>query len=611
MLIKNLIDYLKNVPADILYIEARHVFFCESQYGGQNDYHMVKEVVHYKDGRVEPRVVMIENYERAFYVTKQGYQNHLEKKEWEKKEKLTRYTCTQSKLRRTIAQVLTTMQPNPRFKDWGKAPRIIDRGMRSMFRNPWIYGADIKSTTLIKKTYQQRFAKFNTTPSTVSVFDIETDVINGTGEITMATLSFGSRIITAVDKNILNGYHDAVNDTMELFKRYMADDIEKRKIDWELVLVDGPVNIVKRIFARAHDWKPDFVAIWNINFDMPEVLRLLQKKGVKPEDIFCDPLVPKKYRSFEYIEGKKKMTTASGVTKSLKWVEQWHTVAVPSSFYFIDQACVYKKIRTGAESDEPSYALDAIMKKHLAGRGKLKTVPEADKLDGLAWHKYMQSKHPLHYIVYNNFDCVGPEILDETTNDMRLTLPMMTGASEYHDFSSQPRCSADNLHFFALSKDHVLGTTSDEMAHELDQFCVGREDWICTLPAANIAMNGLKAVEELPDRHTNIYIHVGDLDVAASYPNGGAVFNVSKDTTLRELHRIEGVEYINQQEQGLNLSGGHTNAVEFMTVICKSPELDTLLDAFLADEGLPPVQLGHYDYPNTLAPLPQEEAVAA
>ena len=148
------------------------------------------------------------------------------------------------------------------------------------------------------------------------------------------------------------------------------------------------------------------------------------------------------------------------------------------------------------------------------------------------------------------------------------------------------------------------------MTHELDQYCVSREDWICTLPAANIAMNGLKVVKELPDRNTNIYIHVGDLDVAASYPNGGAVFNVAKDTTVRELHRIDGVEYVDQQEQGINLSGGHTNAVEFMVVIAKAPELDTFLDAFLQDEGLPPVQLGHFDYPNTLAPLP-EEAIAA
>jgi hypothetical protein len=614
MLIKNLIDYLKNIPEDISHIEARHVFFCDAQFGAQNDYHMVKEVVHYKDGRVVPRTVIVENYERAFYVTKQGKQNHLEKKEWEKKENLVRYVTIQSRMRRTIAQVLSTMQPNPHFKEWSKAPRIIDRGVRSMMRNPWIYGADIKSTTLIKRTYQQRFAKFDTTPSTVAIFDVETNVLDGSEDITMATLSFGSRIVTAVDKNFVGGYHDVINDTMALFKRYMADDIEKRKINWELVLVDNPVAIIKHVFHRAHEWKPDIIGIWNINFDMPKVIWQLQKKGVKPEEIFCDPIIPKKYRTFEYIQGKNKMITASGKVKPLKWVEQWHTVACPASFTFIDQACAYKKIRTGAESDEPSYALDAIMKKHLAKRGKLKTVPEADKLGGLAWHKYMQTKHPLHYIVYNNFDCVGPELLDEATNDMRLTLPMMTGSSDYQDFSSQPRCSADNLHFFVQTKGFILGTTSDEMKHELDEYCVKLDGWICTLPAANIAMNGLKIIKELPNRHTNIYIHVGDLDVAASYPNGGAVFNVSKDTTVRELHRIDGVEYEDQREQGINLSGGHSNAVEFMTVICKAPELDAFLDAFLEDEGLPPIQLGHFYYPSTLASqsvVPVEEAIAA
>jgi len=601
MIIKNLIDYLKNLPADVLGIEARHVVFCEAPLGQNIDYHLVKEVVHFKDGRKVPRTVLIENYERPFYVTKVNFQNHLEKKEWEHKSKLDRFVCTQSRMHRQMAGVIAAQPRNPSFKRSAEVPRMVSGSVRQLLRNPYIYGADIKSTTLIKRTYQQRFPNL-TTPNSLAVFDIETDVVNGDGtEIIMATLSYRDRIVTAVDRKFVNGYLNVEKQLQELLNKLMAEDVEKRQIKWDLKIVDGPVQIIKYVFARAHEWQPDFVGIWNINYDIPKTLATLERNGIDPKEIFCDPKLGRKYRHFEYIQGKNKMVTASGKVKPLKWVEQWHTVAMPAGFYFVDNACAYKRIRTGAEADEPSYALDAIQKKHLKGRGKLKTVQEAENLGGLAWHRLMQSKYPLEYIIYNVFDCVGPELLDEETNDLRLTMPMMAGSSDFRDFSSQPRCSADNLHFFVQTKNYVLGTTSDQMAHELDSLVVPLDGWICTLPASNIAMNGLKVLEDWPSRETNIRIHVGDLDVAASYPNGGAVFNTSKDTTVREIHRIEGVDFEDQREQGINLSGGHTNAVEFCTVLLKVPELDTLLDAFLMDEGLPPITIGPIAYESTLA----------
>ena len=74
------------------------------------------------------------------------------------------------------------------------------------------------------------------------------------------------------------------------------------------------------------------------------------------------------------------------------------------------------------------------------------------------------------------------------------------------------------------------------------------------------------------------------LDVSASYPNGGSVFNISKETTKKEMCRVEGVsDYITRHE-GINVSGGVTNAVEYMCMMTKLPNMPTMLDAFLASE---------------------------
>jgi len=75
------------------------------------------------------------------------------------------------------------------------------------------------------------------------------------------------------------------------------------------------------------------------------------------------------------------------------------------------------------------------------------------------------------------------------------------------------------------------------------------------------------------------------LDVAASYPNGGSVFNISRETTKREIISIEGLREEEHRMQGINLSAGASNAAEFCQVMYKLPTFDVLLDSFLKDKS--------------------------
>jgi hypothetical protein len=68
-----------------------------------------------------------------------------------------------------------------------------------------------------------------------------------------------------------------------------------------------------------------------------------------------------------------------------------------------------------------------------------------------------------------------------------------------------------------------------------------------------------------------------------SDPNGECVFNVSKETTVKEIISIDGVDEYTQRMQGINLSGGATNAVEFCCNLFKMPSLVDLLQAFEED----------------------------
>lgn len=81
------------------------------------------------------------------------------------------------------------------------------------------------------------------------------------------------------------------------------------------------------------------------------------------------------------------------------------------------------------------------------------------------------------------------------------------------------------------------------------------------------------------------------LDVSASYPNGESVFNISKETTKKELLTIVGVSESVRRMQGINLSGGASNAVEFCTGMFHMPQMTQWLEAYNRQDNLAQVAI--------------------
>lgn len=61
------------------------------------------------------------------------------------------------------------------------------------------------------------------------------------------------------------------------------------------------------------------------------------------------------------------------------------------------------------------------------------------------------------------------------------------------------------------------------------------------------------------------------------------MFNISRETTHLELIDIEGVSEFDRRMQGINLSSGATNAVEFCTTLFGLPTPAEWLASFQAD----------------------------
>lgn len=476
--------------------ECKHIHYVKAKDGSDDDLLVIKEYEHFSDGTTEPRLRMIKNFERPFYITRPNYRDHQEKKEWEALSRLQKFKSTQAKLSQNISRAL------------GRGPGGRDNRLNVVCRSPYVYGADVTSAVLAKHHYIQTWPD-NISLNTIAALDSEVDMLHDSNDIIMLSVTSGTKARLIVVKSFMDGISDPEKAIRHAADLYLKDVLEERKINLEIEFVRNAGECAARAIATAHEWKPDFLAAWNMNFDVPKMIECLEKYGYDINEVFSDPAIPAQYRNVRYVQGTNQKRTASGDVTPLHPAEQWHRLEAPASWYFIDPMCVYLRLRI-ASGKESSYALDYILDKHECKK-KLK-FEAADHERGVGWHIFMQRNYKAEYCIYNLYDSIALEILDSKTTDLSRQISSLTGHSEYSKFSSQPRRLCDDLHFFGLDRGYVIGSTSDQMEVELDQHIIGLSEWIVTLPSFLVAENGIPNVEELPSDPTMIFGHVADLD---------------------------------------------------------------------------------------------------
>ena len=547
-------------------VECRFVNYVVAD-DKESDLHLVKEVRHFGDVLV-PGIRLIKDFEKNIYVTKKRFRNHQDKKEWELIDRLDPFPTTELNAAQTMAKALDMR--------WA---RDDPRKLRA---SPYVYGNDTSAAAIIKRQYQLKYPKANT-PYSVAVGDTETDVVDPKtrDHILMATYSQKKTVVTYVQERFVKGIHNVEELVWLKANEMIGDVIKARGIERiKVEVVPDEISVVKGFFGTAHQHQPDFLTFWNMLFDIKRFIEAFKRANVDPKDIVSDPRIPEKYRYFKLDVGDAKKVTNAKRTQNLTPEKQWHTVYTPASFYLIDSMCSYRHVRVG-EAEIPSYSLDFVLKKHLK-RGKVQFAKDSN-LKGLAWHFMMQKNHPIEYIVYNIFDCIGIEMLDEETLDLQISVPMFSNTSTFDRFNSQPKRLLDDLyHFLKENHNRILGSGGN--ASEFDDETVGLSGWITALPAEGLDVDGgLHVVEEDPSKPTNVFIHGADLDVTGSYPHGQIAHNISKETTRKELVEIHGVPEQVVRMQSINMSGAQSNAVEICTILLGLPTPEQLFAKFIED----------------------------
>lgn len=591
--------------------ECRFVWHIpEDKSVGRSDLHMVKEVIRYSDGTSKPNIRFIKDHKRPFWVVTPSHRTFEQKREWESLDVLKKIECTQSQLRDTVAKGL-----NP---DWPSR-----QPLKQLLKSPYVYGADVDSTTWIKYLYKKKY-NLVSTRYTYATLDIETDVVNKDTEnepiiITMAHKN--NAFIGYTDKFVF-GYANPQGRIEAAIKKHFADKLDLSKINFIYYQAKDTVDLIKQTFRQLHEWKPDILGIFNMDFDFPKMMEALEKYGVDPKEVFCDPSIPASLQFFEYLQGPKKKVSASGKVKPINPAEQWHTVKVSASFYVLDAMCAYRHLRLG-EQELSSYSLDSILS-HVLDKKKLE-IPEIAHLKGIVAHQEGQANHKFDYIAYGFYDSWSMTELEEKTNDMTSKLPSYSGYADFWNFKSQPRRIIDDFFFYLLENEGLVlgclgardnkkfgddvvddipvdGSEDDEDSEEdfddedhddepaaeepkKDEFgpqdkTLGLRGWIITLDPSR-SVYGLRLIKEDGTIQTYIRTHTYDSDAVSSYPSATEAANVSRSTTKRELIQIVGVDGDVFRKQNLNLVIGPVNSLEYCSVMFNAPSPDEVLEAFM------------------------------
>lgn len=558
--------------------EIRFSWHIPKTDGGREDYHYVREDITYESGKVEPNTYLVANFKRPIFVTTPTYRNHKEKKEFEHKERLTMQMTTQSDLNMTTARLLG--QPH------------LARQIDEVKSSPFVYGYDVSSTSLIKYTSLKK-NDFIQSLYTVAAFDIETNP--NTDEILMASIVMGKKAYVSVLRSFVKYIPDTQRRVKEMSDRLL---VNHKDLEITVALHDNEVDMLKDVFRVANDWKPVFMAIWNMDFDITKILNCLKKYNVNPIDVFCEQKIPRYARICRYKRGQSKKVTQSGAVKPINPSLQWHTLICTSPFYVIDAMCTYRQLRM-AKQEEPSYSLDSILQKELGTR-KLR-FEQAEEYSEVKWHLFMQENYPIEYIVYNIYDCLGILELEEKNKDMSSVLPAFAGITDFQKFNSQIKKITDALFLFGLEKDMITGTvgaipkemedvvdgadaeedddTDEEEFNEDDPNnykTLGLKGWIQLLPQNLLVQDGLRCLEEYPDVVTNLRGLTSDLDSISSYPSCLQAGNVSKATCVNEIIDIKGVSEEDFREQNLVLCLGATNMLDYFHVMFDMPSIDEI-----------------------------------
>ncbi len=525
-------------------ISARtHLHSCYVQ-GNEykKDAVVVSEIIEYEDGTTEPNLKIYASPKVRFWVTQPPYRTHQDKKEFESLKCLDEYQVSYKDKDKEIFKVFNGYYPN----------FLTHQMKRDLYKNPYLYGGNISIEALLAMRYKKDLLAAGKTPQTprTGFFDIEKSLLKDSlGRLPLMVFTAENKVYLAMMKSFMVESREGqrvpvtLDDIKQTVKDYidpMVENIFKEKgkdleeyksrlpFHYEFYIGDHEVDMIKWIFAKMHESKTSFIGVWNLNFDIPECIKILKENGIPLEDVFADPKIREAgYAYVNYREDKKDVA---------HFTQKWHWLTNTAHFQFIDSTSLYSYIRV-VDGKEASYALDDILKKFgLGGKLKIDKTKELENLQTADWHREMLSKYFTYYAAYAMWDGMSLQLLEWLNNDLTAMM-LLCDVTPPKFFVNQTIKVTNTLYEEWLEKGYVLGTgVNVEGIRDEDLETEGG----AVLEPQNLIAQGMRLFPEWPSLATHCYAWQSDLDFSAQYPTNIAVLNISKQTKVATMLSIKG-----------------------------------------------------------------------
>jgi hypothetical protein len=408
-----------------------------------------------------------------------------------------------------------------------------------IYNNPYLYMADYDLEDFYINNWMESYGRDNyslycSDKLKHGFLDIEVDQFDHigsqvTGENTVCPINLityfhspNNTLYSLILVNQDNSDIDYVKNNKEEFTEvYVKPNVHEDSYKYEYYFYNSEEDLLENFWKLIHVLKPDYVGIWNMNFDIPYILGRMNRLGISL-DMCCHPEVPIEFRYVRYIEDGDRKNKFSGTGKGNTHPSRfWDWVNISGYTQFYDMMALYSILRKRYLL--PSYKLDDIAKEE-TGYGKLDYRQLGYSIRKLAHQDFKI------FLSYGMIDTIRLKQIENKTDDLNRQF-IFTDNTRMSKGTSVSLTIKNSMYryFLDLAPPHIIGNNVNYNEYEKISGAIVADP-------ANLRLKGMKIGNT--DIRSKIYDYIIDADEKSLYPNVIINMNCSKESLYGRIVSI-------------------------------------------------------------------------
>ena len=291
-------------------------------------------------------------------------------------------------------------------------------------------------------------------------------------------------------------------------------------------IYDYETTLLRALFALLHKASPDFILIWNMQYDIPQIIKRLTYLGEDPASYFCHPDFETKNIYYNYDYKFKNDIKNSSDSFDCNSYSLW-----------VDQMRNYAGIRK-SKSDYGGNSLDNIANIELGAEKRKYSKKTVNVING-AIEEYW------NFVKYSINDVLLQYGIDEKTDDLQVLFEQaLYGGTRFSKALKQSIYLKNVFAIGYLSKDIVPKNNNNvdymKYANEEDDVTIDSKDSYDSIElrgalVADVTLNGENGIKIFGEPSNCFFKFIGDYDFKAMYPNAKITANMSEHTQIARI----------------------------------------------------------------------------